>query len=483
MVAVIAFVFVFMAHFWKIDQPLIHVWDEARNITNAYEMTKNGNLIVLKINGETELWNTKPPLLISLQAASIKIVGLSEVSARFPSSMMGAFTCLLIFWFTHFVTKNKWAALCSVIVLCTSIGWIGGHGTRFAEFDSTLSFFTTAYVLLFYLYVITNDKRQNKYLLLFFICLTLAVLTKSVAGLLFTPALFLYLTATGKLINTLKNPFLYIGILIFIIFVGGYYILREVTESGYLQAVFENELGGRFNKAIEEHKAPFEYYWYNLRIEKFGVWYWGLITLCTTAIFTKINNFRSIQLYLLLCVAQFLLVISYSETKLYWYDLPMYPLMAISIAVILFWIAKQGAKLLSGKMQLKRILLPLLTTVFSIQPTYEAYNHIKRCTEDFEKSDEYAISHFLKHNETIRKESCIYLVSGYSIHHKFYSKILIDKGYPFRECDGCDIESFQIGENVVLSQPELHEKLLKKFEVTTLEQFYNVRLLKIIGRK
>jgi len=59
------------------------LWDESHSAMSAYEMSKGGNLIVVTYRGAPDMWSTKPPLMIWLQAASISVFGMNELSPAF----------------------------------------------------------------------------------------------------------------------------------------------------------------------------------------------------------------------------------------------------------------------------------------------------------------------------------------------------------------------------------------------------------------
>jgi len=54
--------------FGHIEKLPLRQYDEARQAINAMEMVQSGNWLVTTYDGEPETWNTKPPLLIGLQA-------------------------------------------------------------------------------------------------------------------------------------------------------------------------------------------------------------------------------------------------------------------------------------------------------------------------------------------------------------------------------------------------------------------------------
>ncbi|UOQ78563.1 hypothetical protein MUN84_08455 [Hymenobacter sp. 5516J-16] len=63
----------------------IYLWDESRVAVNAAEMALNNNWLVAHFEGQPDLWNTKPPLLLWLQVLSIKLFGFNEVAIRLPT--------------------------------------------------------------------------------------------------------------------------------------------------------------------------------------------------------------------------------------------------------------------------------------------------------------------------------------------------------------------------------------------------------------
>src|SRR5690349_8049272 len=89
--------------FSHLDELPLECWDEARLAMNAHDMHKTGNWIVTTFWNSPDMWNTKPPLMIWLQAICIKIFGENELAIRLPSALAALATCMLLFWF--FVKK------------------------------------------------------------------------------------------------------------------------------------------------------------------------------------------------------------------------------------------------------------------------------------------------------------------------------------------------------------------------------------------
>jgi len=414
-----AAIFILYALFYKLGNLPYRIWDESRLITSAYEMQKGGSLIVTTINGAPDMWNTKPPLMIWAQAASIKLLGLSEFSSRFPAAFCALLTILLVAYFIRYVTKNNWASLLSVIVLSTSVGFIGFHCARNGDYDSMLTFFTTAYLVCLFMYTEHDGPKRNRYLLLFFVFLTGAVLTKGIAGMLFAPVLALYIIFRKQLISTLTNKYFYVGTLAFAACIVGYYLLREHYNPGYLQAVYENELGGRFSTVNEGHEGPWHFYWDAIRWRSFGEWYWVLPSAIVALFFMGSNIKRRAMAFSLFAAILFIVIISSSATKLEWYSMPAYPLFAI-VAGLLFNQLANVAALLPKINRTWAIVL--LITIFSVQPTWNLYNYIKRNYDDLEQDSFYSTAYYfkdiMKGNKELKKETT-FLYSSYSLQFYF----------------------------------------------------------------
>ncbi|WP_171971882.1 glycosyltransferase family 39 protein [Mangrovimonas sp. DI 80] len=321
--------------FWHLGKLPIILCDEARLAINAYEMVKDNNFIIPHYLGQPEMWNTKPPLLISIQSFFMKLLGANEFAFRLPSALAAFSTCVVLLTFFMKYFKDFWLGFIVILVLITSQGYVGIHASRTGDYDALLTLFTTTSGLLFFVFC---ETRKHKYLYLFFTFITLAVLTKGIAGLLFAPAFVIYSIFQKQFVPLLKNKHTYISILLFVSTIASYYLIREFYNPGYLIAVLENELTGRYLKVNEYNEGSIIFYFKNFVVYRFSSWYalipFGIIVGLT------INNkkINRISLFSLLMVAVFITVISLSQTKLPWYDLPMYPFLSIIVSGFIYYI-------------------------------------------------------------------------------------------------------------------------------------------------
>jgi len=143
----------------RIDVFCIQLWDEGRNVANAVEMFNNHHWFTRYFEGKPDMWELKPPLLVWFQVLSLKLFGFNELAARIPSMIFSMGTVLLLFWICIQVTGNAIAGGISAVILVSCNGYIGEHVARFGEHDVLLSFFTTALVYFWYLFIKSGSYR------------------------------------------------------------------------------------------------------------------------------------------------------------------------------------------------------------------------------------------------------------------------------------------------------------------------------------
>ena len=315
--------------FGHLDHLTIQRWDESRNANNALEMYMSHDLIVTTYNGEPDLWNTKPPLLIWLQVLFLHLFGLNEIAIRFPSAIAAFLSCSLLYFFCAKKMKSPLMGLACVLILITSQGYVNMHGTRTGDYDSLLCLFLLGQVIFFWLFL---NEDKTKWLYFTFLCITLAVLTKGVAGLFFAPSLFLFSFYKFKIVSILKNKHFYMSVLISCLLIFGYYYLRGCYNDGYIKAVLHNEVGGRFNNAREGHEGHKWYYYDWLTKDGFNPWYLLVLPGLVCGLFSRNIYHRKTTILVSIIVIQFLFTISNAGTKLWWYAMPAIPLMALVCA-------------------------------------------------------------------------------------------------------------------------------------------------------
>lgn len=466
--------------FGYLDTLPIRIWDEARQAINAYEMLNNHDYIVTHFNGSPDMWNTKPPLLIWLQVGAMKLFGVNELAVRLPSAISAFLTCMILLVLSKYYLKSFWFGFIVILVLITSNGYINFHATRTGDYDALLTLFTTLSGLFFFAYCETQRQKQ---LYGFFIFTALAVLTKSVTGLLFLPAILIYSFIEKQFIPLLKNKHFYFGLFSFLTLVVGYYLLREVHNPGYLNAVQENELGGRYLKVVEKHQHGFWFYYNNIANYRLSAWYFLVPFGLVTGLFSKNKKIKKITLFSFLMVLTFFLIISTAQTKLEWYDTPLYPFLSIIIGVFIYYIFQllKNNNWLKKKLAFNVVPFVFLVLVF-ISPYQKIFEKTYKPQEYPWHKEFYEIGYYLK--DAIKGEYNLdgkyLLFDGYKAHNRFYLNILNDKGVKISFKNWKELDK---GNVVITSQNNVKEYVEQHYKHEVLSEKGIVKTYKIHGRK
>ncbi len=451
----------------------MQLYDEARIAVSAQEMLRTHNWLVVQYGGHPDMWSVKPPLMVWLQAMSIHLFGMREWATRLPGALASTCTCLVVYLFFA-QRKAPLIGLLSVCVLITSVGFVTLHCSRTGDYDALLTCFTTTYCLCYYTY---TEQGKARYLYLTFLFLILAALTKGVAALLLMPALLLFTLYKKQLLTLLKNKHFYVGAACFVLLVAGYYLLREHYNPGYLQAVQQNELGGRYTQALEHNKGVFLYYYNNMLYYQFSIWIWLLLPGAIAGVFFDDGRYRDLTVYLTLLAVTFFLIISTAQTKLFWYAMPMYPFMAILVA---FFIA--GVWQWLRMLRVPGVILWLLLPVVFIWP----YKNVLEISADVPKMgkegwDNEHMAAYLQpilHDPTPAGKMAI-TYTGYHANVVWYLNALQAKRQPVYYCapDKCGPG------NVIVFQDSLKKYMETHYQTTILQTYYNVTVYQLNGTR
>ncbi len=465
--------------FIHLEKIPIRIWDESRLCINAYEMLKNNNWLITYFEGKPDMWNTKPPLMIWMQVLCSKIFGYSELAMRLPSAIAAFLLVLFLSYFAKRYLKNFWFGLITCIVLVTSYGFINVHGTRTGDYDSLLCLFLVVYSLSYFLYLEQKNKRD---LIFFFIALILAVMTKSIQGLLFLPALFIY-TLIDKKFFIFKDLNVYKGIALFVFTIGAYYLLREMYNPGYINAVWENELGGRYMNTVEEHTGEFLFYYNMLLKHHFKEWIWLVPIGFIIGISFRNILFRKLTYFSALISLSYWLIISISKTKLEWYEIPLFPFLAMLIAMGIFGIFYY----LLIEPKLKTIFLfPVMSFLFLFSLSFVPYTKMVDkvyLPKEYPWDDEfYQLSYYLKHALNKLEETRAYNIcyDGYHAHILFYLNQLNDLGQQIGFKDWVFLEK---GDLIIASQSNVKQYIEQYYIYELLSENKTIKKYRIIDLK
>lgn len=357
--------------FWGLGSIELMSLNEGRRALAIKEMVSSGDWLLPHLNGE--LYLTKPPLLYWISSAfALVLDGVSEWTLRLPSAL----AAIAVLWVTYRYTlkqSGQWAALFSVQLLIANLGF-AMLGRR-AEIEMLLTALCVGSLLsaLKYIQDASDQLPVNKnWIYLSYFLLAMALMTKGPLVLLFVtlPLIIAAIYSKNPQIRTVLLSWQ--GWLIFFV-VGlawyasvtwklGFDIWGEVIRRDML----EKMQGG------ESSAKPLLSYLGWIAVDSMLLI--GLFFVRTKD-FYKNQIKQPHQLALALSIILPLLIFSLFSNKHAKYLLPIYPLIAILLAMKLariFDVAKQNVRII---IIIIGVLLPIGIAVFYVflEPKIFAY--------------------------------------------------------------------------------------------------------------
>lgn len=308
-------------------------WDEGRNANNAIEMVHGGSWLVTSFDGIPDHWNTKPPLLIWIVAALLKI-GIAPLYAlRLPGFVATTATVVTLYAFCRWMLVDRLAGMLSALLLLSSSLFLGLHVAMTGDYDALLSLFTTCTVLAFWFYIDGSDASRSRWVYAIAISLLLGIATKAVAAVMIGPGLLAYAIARGRLRSTLLDRRVWMAGCIVLLGCVLYYGGRAMLDPGYLLAVWHNDIGGRYSAALDQHGGGALFY---IEVVLTGFQPGMLfLPLAALAIARGTGRVRDAVLLCVLVAALLLIVLTSAGTKAYWYAAPLMPLLSLAAGISL----------------------------------------------------------------------------------------------------------------------------------------------------
>jgi 4-amino-4-deoxy-L-arabinose transferase-like glycosyltransferase len=410
LIILVLILFLFSA-LWKLDCSPIYLWDEALYANNALEMLINHDYWTMRIDGLPTLYNTKPPLVIWIQAMFIQLFGANELSVRLSPilSLLGIFAVIYRFAKKHLDTE---IAMISFVILLLSLGFMRSHIMRSGDLDAPLSFFVSLYVFAFFDLILTKNNPKNVQYLWLAIGFAGTFLTKSTACLLPLPALFLSSLVIRKDVFYLKDLKFIAAILFPVLLAAVYYIFMETIFKGYWDKVFASEFQRGYKDLLPWFQHPWYYYF-----ESASVKFFPFYLLFPLIFFTKSRLSKVFLIFILV----FFVVLSASPTKLDWYLAPVYPIMSVCAAIIYGEIRNKLANFSNKILPISFSLLSFVALIYPIKEVYKSNNNMGVLV-DLEEP-----GYFMRELKTRKPRVKNYTVTTYSRHEEHYQQIIFYK--------------------------------------------------------
>lgn len=335
--------------FWGLGSVELVSLNEGRRALAIKEMFKSGNWLLPTLNGE--LYITKPPFLYWISLLISKLNGnLSEWTLRLPSAMAAG----AVLWMTYRFAAARFGirtALFSVQLLVANLGF--AMLARRAEIEMLLTALCVGALFAAIQYINRPEKRSFIYLSYFL--LGLAVLTKGPVALLFVTLPLLIAAIWTK--DTVIRSVLLAGKawLLFLVVASSWYLIVSL-ELGFdiWTAIAQRDMLAKM-QAEESAKPLLSYVGWILVDFLLLV---PLLLIKPRALFKSLTE-RLDSRVLLISIVLPLLVFSFIANKHAKYMLPVYPLIAVVIAVQLDSLYQNAGIILKRLMITLSLLLPL----------------------------------------------------------------------------------------------------------------------------
>lgn len=323
--------------FANLDHEPIQHWDEARHGVNAYEMLKQGNLIVNTYNYENDYYNLKPPLSYWGIMIGFKLFGTNVFGLRFFSGLSMLLTFLLIGVYMH-RKEGKVAAVSSMLFFLNLKDMFFFHGGRNADADAM-------YILLFTIGCLSliESKNNIRYLYLCGFIFSLCFLTKSWHACILLPIGGLFVLFSGLMKEMKVKDYLYLITITLLPILLWIVIRYSYDGMNFLGQMFGVDVAERVSWPVSANEDGLFYIKYIAgtkggRILLISIFF-SIFCLCSNLwIQKKVEKrlfFKSKVLVTLLWIFVTLFTFSVTRADNYWYIYPLYPGMCVAAGMLL----------------------------------------------------------------------------------------------------------------------------------------------------
>lgn len=349
----------------------IHNWDESLFAMRAGYMAEEGKYLPDYnhwIAGGPMHRNTKPPFTTWIQALFMKIFGISEFGLRLPIALFSLATVFLFLFVSKKLLGNIYIGYCAGFILATSAGYVKAHAARTGDQDAALAFYMLAGAFFFYKYIESATVRQrHKWLALLTFSLIASVLTKYVFGLFFLPAFVIYALHKKEFLNILKRGSTWLAAFAVISVAGVWLVVIDRELPGFIERAFFYEMVDRYASTIENHAAPWHYYFNKMWETRFVPWVYLLPVPLVMLFMKKYRPWRDVILLLFLCALSLLLIVAFSQTKTVHYDIVAYPALSLLAGIGMYQLLHSARELATER---KHVLLLLFMVLYLAKPFF-----------------------------------------------------------------------------------------------------------------
>ncbi len=297
--------------FYKLGQSSLVSWDEAWYASISQNILDTGDLFHMIYNGA--LFADKPPGGFWVTAAFFKIFGVSTLTARLSSAILG----FLSLYFLYFLGKklfNRLVGFCAAVSLLSSYWFL--YRARSGNLDAPLTFF---YILTTFLAILASENK--KFLIPMAISFGYLALIKGVvfAWVLIPVLVVIFWKNKIYKLKDFGLPFL----ISFGIF-GLWILLQELANPD--QALYHFTHSLRFSNTEHDYGKSLGLFKEYLH-SGIGKWFWPGILAIIVGFFLKQRRFYILSVFFV----SFSLPFIFSLQVHIWHLIPLHPIMILAI--------------------------------------------------------------------------------------------------------------------------------------------------------
>jgi len=419
--------------FPKIKNIPLNDWDESRHAVNALEMINSGDWITVTYDNEPDMANIKFPLGAWLIAINYKLFGVNEFSVRLWSVIFTILTTVLVYLWGNLI-KNQWLGLTAALIFISSTQVVSIHAGITGDYDAGASFFMALSLFLFTIFYKTKNKN---FLFFSMAAVGIGIMYKSfIPGLLPLAIIFICLLFSKEIryFLNLKTILVCAGIIAAII--SPWLIARSMSDGSFVFKLLSFDYWNRLTGVVDDHSAPF---WYYITQMKNSFYPWIYFLPLGLFFLLKIKKYKDMDCLILL-VSFFLTlsIFSIAQTKNIWYILPLFPIMAIIVAISWAVVWEKFSELKFNKILLSVLTIFMIINIASGVLNADVYFNTQNVTRKNDFS-------YLINQELVKKD----LLSSDVIVHKtviaqnqsnlFYLKKLLNDNFIIGSEILCDL--------------------------------------------
>jgi len=502
--------------FYKLGDAPLRAWDESLFAMRAYYAVEEGGYLPNfdYYPGITFYRNLKPPFGTWWQALSYRMFGYDEWALRLPVAVFSALLVGMLWFWRRAVPELPYSGVAAGLILVLSPGFLRDHVARTGDHDAILLFFMTAGLLLVFLiertYTTGQTQRRRLYLGLLGLTLLIGFLTKSFFAFSLLPAFALWLIWRKRLVSLLREPMLWVSAALVLGGVVLYYALMERAFPGFMSFESDTVLG-RYVKVQDGHQLSWNYYIAEFFSRRFWPW-WGGVLLhgywmfrvsgsgfrvsgCCMGIgcfgfrvpgfrlnrqlptadcrLPTADRFRAFGGLLWLSLLVHFVVVTFSVTKLSWYDAPLYPIAALMAGSAVQALAEQ----FPDWKRVIWIVLAVLMAVFSVRA-------VRDISQTGPASDDERYQPFMEYLQEKRPEIKAYKVycHEYNGQTGFTARLLNDQhGYNISVAVYYPEERFAGGDYILVCSAEKEERIHQEHVTEVVAESGGCKLLLLKG--